>query len=158
MTIIEPTAEAFFATATGVCVYVNVGTRAVRVQFESLDAPATVEGASDAGAEAALIAASEAFEKYKHQLRPLFEHVAFELAARRGTPDTQYVPTSCDDCNRVQLLPAEHCVGGHAVCPDCGGIARVLPGGSYAEADIAVFRELSQIAARGGLTPPEARR
>lgn len=85
MNVIEPTLDEFFATATGVCVYVNVGRRAVRIQFESLDAPATVESSSDRDTELALIAAGKVFEKYKHQLQPLFDQTARELRQRSGT-------------------------------------------------------------------------
>jgi hypothetical protein len=89
MTIVEPTADAFFATATGVCVYVNVGRRAIRVQFESPDSPAVAEGLGDPATKLALAVAIKAFQKHHQQLRPLFDHVATELAERRGTIDVQ---------------------------------------------------------------------
>jgi hypothetical protein len=84
----EPEADAFFATATGVCVYVNVGARTVRVQFESLSAPATSEESGDADVNEALLVASTAFEKHKPLLEALFEQVSVELASRRGDEDS----------------------------------------------------------------------
>jgi hypothetical protein len=81
-TVTEPTAEEFFASATGVCVYVNIRGRALRVQFETPDGPGLAQGTTDVGANEALAAASRALEKHKDQLRPLFERVARELAKR----------------------------------------------------------------------------
>lgn len=79
MTVVEPSAEQFFASAAGVCVYVKIGHRVVRVQFESLGGPGTVEGDLDAIARDALAAASAAFERHADQLRPLFERIECEL-------------------------------------------------------------------------------
>lgn len=81
---IEPKAEEFFASATGVCVYVNVRGRAVRVQFASASGPGLTEGKVDADAAEALVVASSVLERHQAQLQPLFEKVALELAARRA--------------------------------------------------------------------------
>lgn len=81
---IEPTAEEFFVSATGVCVYVNICGRAVRVQFESPDGPGVAAQGMMAGdADEALAAATSVLERCKSQLRPLFERAARESAARR---------------------------------------------------------------------------
>jgi hypothetical protein len=79
---IEPKREEFFASAEGVCVYVGVAGRAVRVQFMSPDGPGTIQGARDATTDEALAVATGALSKHLQALRPLFERVAVELAAR----------------------------------------------------------------------------
>ena len=80
---IEPAALEFFASAAGVCVYVNVRGRAFRVQFESPDGPATVQRTTEHGADEAVAAASLALDKHKAELTPLFERVELERAARK---------------------------------------------------------------------------
>jgi hypothetical protein len=83
MDLVEPKADDFFATARGVCVYINVGRRsAVRVQFVSPDAPAAIDGDDQTGEQEAVAVATRAFEAHKHRLVPLFERIAHELAAR----------------------------------------------------------------------------
>ena len=79
---VEPTAEEFFASSTGACVYVNVRGRAFRVQFEAPDSSGVARGTTSAGADEAVAAATGAREKYKAQLGPLFERVAVEMASR----------------------------------------------------------------------------
>jgi hypothetical protein len=72
-----PGREAFFASRSGVCVYVTVGRHAVRVCFESLDAEGRLEGSDPDGVgERALAAANEAFKAYRATLAPLFEQIA----------------------------------------------------------------------------------
>jgi hypothetical protein len=78
----EPTAEEFFASAGGVCVYVNAGGRAFRVQFDSLDGAGFVQGMTDDGEAEALAVAKTALDRYKSQLEPLFLRVALELGSR----------------------------------------------------------------------------
>lgn len=76
----EPPASAFFASPTGVCVYVTVAQRAIRVEFSAPDTAGTVAD-SDRDALAALDVASVAFVKHREQLAPLFELVASERVA-----------------------------------------------------------------------------
>jgi hypothetical protein len=73
----EPSASAFFASPNGVCVYVTVAQRAIRVEFTAPDASGTVAD-SDRDALAALSVASAAFAKHRDQLAPLFALVASE--------------------------------------------------------------------------------
>lgn len=82
MELVEPKADDFFATAGGVCVYVKLGRRAVRVQFASPNAPAAIDGDDQAAPQEAVAVATRAFQANKHRLLPLFDHIAHELAAR----------------------------------------------------------------------------
>jgi hypothetical protein len=81
---VELSAGEFFASATGVCVYVNLAGRAFRVQFDSADGPGVARGTTEVGAAEAVVVATRALEKYRTQLRPLFDRVAHELASRPG--------------------------------------------------------------------------
>jgi hypothetical protein len=72
-----PRPDAFFASRSGVCVYVSVEGRAIRVCFESLDGEGRMEGEEPPNiAAAAVAAATEAFQGCKSTLTPLFEHIA----------------------------------------------------------------------------------
>ena len=82
MEIVEPKADNFFATAAGVCVYVQVGRRAVRVQFSSSSAPAAIDGQDEAGTREAIAVATRVFEAHRRRLLPLFDSIARELAER----------------------------------------------------------------------------
>jgi hypothetical protein len=73
--VTEPKADEFFASRSGVCVYVNIGGQAVRVQFATVDAQGVAEGSSP-NAEAAIVEAKSALQKYRAELTPLFERVA----------------------------------------------------------------------------------
>lgn len=73
--VTEPRADEFFASRSGVCVYVNIDGQAVRVQFASVDAHGVAEGASP-DAEEAIRAAKSALQKHRAALVPLFERVA----------------------------------------------------------------------------------
>ena len=73
--VTEPKADEFFASRSGVCVYVNIDGQAVRVQFASVDAHGVAESSSP-NAEAAVVAAKTALQKYRAELAPLFERVA----------------------------------------------------------------------------------
>ena len=79
----EPSPSEFFATSDGVCVYVNVRGQAFRVQFETLDGPATAWRTSDPSAAEAVAAASVARAKHRAELVPLFEVVKIERTTRR---------------------------------------------------------------------------
>jgi hypothetical protein len=70
--------ESFFASRSGVCVYVNVGKRAFRVQFATPDAiGVVVEGGSDGdGAKEARHLAAAALRRHASALAPLFAKVA----------------------------------------------------------------------------------
>jgi hypothetical protein len=73
----EPTAADFFASRAGVCVYVRVAGRAIRVRFASTDAQGSVaEALPAADAEQAVKVARAALDKYRDALAPLFEKVA----------------------------------------------------------------------------------
>lgn len=82
MDIVEPKPDSFFATAAGVCVYVQVGRRAVRVQFASSTAPAAIDGYHEPGTREAIAVATKAFEAHKRRILPLFDCIARELAER----------------------------------------------------------------------------
>lgn len=73
--VTEPKAHEFFASRSGVCVYVKVQGHAVRVQFATMDALGVAENAS-AGAEQAVIAARAALHRHRDELAPLFDKVA----------------------------------------------------------------------------------
>jgi hypothetical protein len=73
----EPPASAFFASPDGVCVYIAIGQRAVRVEFTSLEAEGSVADA-DKDALAALAVARAAFAKCRSDLVPLFTLVEHE--------------------------------------------------------------------------------
>jgi hypothetical protein len=55
---VELTADEFFASADGVCLYVNVRGRAFRVRFDSPDGPGFAQGTTDVGADEALAIAT----------------------------------------------------------------------------------------------------
>lgn len=72
-----PKAHAFFASRSGVCVYVTVDGRPVRVCFRSVDGVGQVEGEEPPSVSAAaLAAATSAFQGCRPQLAPLFEQIA----------------------------------------------------------------------------------
>ena len=73
--VVEPKAHEFFASRSGVCVYVKVQGHAVRVQFATMDALGVAENAS-AGAEEAVTVARTALQRHRSELAPLFEQVA----------------------------------------------------------------------------------
>jgi hypothetical protein len=70
----------------------------------------------------------------------------------------QYLPTICHACRRVELLSTDACVEGQFKCTTCAGPAEVVPGCSYAEGDVALFEELSQIVASARISAAEAQR
>jgi hypothetical protein len=71
--------EHFFASRSGVCVYVAVGKRSYRVQFaDATSQGVVVEGGQD-GAEAARRIARRALLEHREGLMPLFEKVARSL-------------------------------------------------------------------------------
>jgi len=72
----EPKPANFFASRSGVCVYVVVGGHTVRVQFAHVDSEGVVVGGSHAAAEEARRIARRALRKYQAELAPLFEKVA----------------------------------------------------------------------------------
>jgi hypothetical protein len=80
----EPTAGEFFASSSGVCVYINLGGRAFRVEFSSVDSEGVAPGATGDGVEAAIVAAAAALQRHKLELEPLFARVTTETASRAG--------------------------------------------------------------------------
>jgi len=71
---LEPNADEFFASRSGVCVYVTVRGTAFRVQFASASAHGVVTEGE--GAQVALELARAAVRKHQATLVPLFEKVA----------------------------------------------------------------------------------
>ena len=72
----ELKAEDFFATRSGVCVYVPLRGQTYRVQFAATDAIGVVTEGSPQGAEEALELARTALVKHRVALAKLFEEVA----------------------------------------------------------------------------------
>ena len=75
-----PAAKDFFASASGVGVYVEVRGIAIRVTFASVDAIGETRLGDTADCQEALRVATAALEAHREQLLPLFEKVARELA------------------------------------------------------------------------------
>jgi hypothetical protein len=69
----------FFASRSGVCVYVTIQQQAYRVRFVSPDAHGVVVDGQGAGAEAALGIARVALRQNAANLAPLFEKAARSL-------------------------------------------------------------------------------
>jgi hypothetical protein len=82
--LLEPAAKDFFASAEGVCVYVNVRGRAFRVRFETPDGPPSISGTTQKGSEEAAALAGRALVKHRDELAHLFQQVELERAARQG--------------------------------------------------------------------------
>jgi hypothetical protein len=80
----EPSAADFFASPGGVCIYVTIGGRAFRVQFESPEGPPITSETTQPGADKAVAMASHAFAKHRVELTRLFEQVERERAERKG--------------------------------------------------------------------------
>lgn len=74
----EPVARAFFASRSGVCVYVTVRGHAYRVQFASPESTGVVAGARAPEADEALRLARSALHKHHASLASLFESVALK--------------------------------------------------------------------------------
>jgi len=73
---VEPNADDFFASRSGVCVYVTVRGTSFRVQFASASAHGVVTEGAPEWAELALEVARAAVQKHRATLAPLFEKVA----------------------------------------------------------------------------------
>ena len=72
----EPKAEDFFASRSGVCVYVALRGETYRVQFATTDAHGVVTEGLPQGAEEAAQLARTALVKHRAALSKLFEAVA----------------------------------------------------------------------------------
>ncbi|HKY38454.1 MAG TPA: hypothetical protein VJN18_21070 [Polyangiaceae bacterium] len=68
--------EDFFASRSGVCVYVTLRGQTFRVQFASADAHGVVTEGTSPEAAAALDLAKAALQKHQAALAPLFEKVS----------------------------------------------------------------------------------
>lgn len=68
--------EQFFASRSGVCVYVTIQRRAFRIRFASMDAHGVVAEGQGDGADDALHLARTALHQHSATLAPLFEKVA----------------------------------------------------------------------------------
>jgi hypothetical protein len=75
-TAVELQPEEFFASRSGVCVYVKLRGQTFRVQFASADAHGVVTEGTSPDAAAALDLAKAALHKHQAELAPLFEKVA----------------------------------------------------------------------------------
>lgn len=53
-----------------------------------------------------------------------------------------YLPTRCDVCSLVCLVPEQECLRGEAACPDCSAPTVVLPGCAYAASALPLFEDL----------------
>lgn len=71
--------ESFFASRSGVCVYVTVGKRAFRVQFADASSQGVVVEGGQEGAEEARRIARRGLQQHAAALAPLFEKVARSL-------------------------------------------------------------------------------
>jgi hypothetical protein len=67
-----------------------------------------------------------------------------------------YLPTCCEACGQVALRPETESNGGDFVCASCSGAAHIVPGCNYAEDDVALFSELSQIVSEAAIPPLQA--
>jgi hypothetical protein len=68
--------ERFFASRTGVCVYVTLEQQTFRVRFASIDAHGVVVDGGGEGAEDARVIARAALQQRAASLAPLFEKVS----------------------------------------------------------------------------------
>ena len=75
-TPVEPQPEDFFASRSGVCVYVTLRGQTFRVEFGSADAPGEVTEGTSQDAAAALELAQVALQKHQVALAPLFDKVS----------------------------------------------------------------------------------
>jgi hypothetical protein len=66
------------------------------------------------------------------------------------------IPTHCERCSRSALIGADAIVNGETTCADCGGRARSLPGESYADEDVALFKELDAALRDAGISASNA--
>lgn len=80
----EPAFTDFFASSAGVCVYVTVGKRVIRVEFSARDTPGVARGVNSDEAATAIAAATVSLDRHRDQLQPLFARVEAELASRAG--------------------------------------------------------------------------
>jgi hypothetical protein len=69
----------FFASRSGVCVYIPLRGRTVRVQFASPTAGGVVAGGSEDADDEALAIARAALQRYQDKLAPLFDKVARKM-------------------------------------------------------------------------------
>jgi hypothetical protein len=52
------------------------------------------------------------------------------------------IPIHCDSCDRSALIGTSAISNGGTSCPGCGKPARPLPGESYGESDLGLFKDL----------------
>lgn len=71
----------FFASPIGVCVYVQVDSKSIRVEFDSPSAIGVAPGAGGTEALDAIATARAALVAQGEQLTPLFHQVAAELSS-----------------------------------------------------------------------------
>jgi hypothetical protein len=79
-----PVAKDFFATATGVGVYVEVHKIAIRVTFATVDAVGETRLGDTPDCREALRVATMALQTHRERLLPLFEKIARERAITSG--------------------------------------------------------------------------
>jgi hypothetical protein len=71
----EAKAGQFFASRSGVCIYVTIQRRAFRIQFDSIDAQGVVAEGPGEGAEAAIDIARAELAQNAANVAPLFAKV-----------------------------------------------------------------------------------
>jgi hypothetical protein len=76
----QPVPTEFFASPSGVCVYVQVGARDVRVEFHGIEGPAIARGVTAAEVAEATTVATAALERHRAELLPLFARLAEQQA------------------------------------------------------------------------------
>src|SRR5258707_41009 len=62
------------------------------------------------------------------------------------------IPTHCEGCARCSLVEANTIANGVAICLECGGHARSLPGESYGREDRTLFSELGATLREAGVS------
>ncbi len=63
-----------------------------------------------------------------------------------------HLPTCCDACGLIALLPQSECLAGEFKCRICSGIGRVVPGCTYSADDSKLFADLSQAVSDANLS------
>ena len=69
----------------------------------------------------------------------------------------RFIPTHCESCARSALVNAGAIHAGITQCVGCGATARSLPGESYGEEDVALYRDVATSLRDAGVTPLQAR-
>lgn len=68
----------------------------------------------------------------------------------------QFIPVHCDVCARSELVSAQEIVTDSAVCEECSGPVRSLPGESYTDQDVGLFNDLRAALIEAGINQQNA--